>query len=185
MILAIPGSIRAGSYNRLLLEAAIQLAPPELPIRLYEEMASIPLFNEDLEHAANGFGPDAIIRFRRQVAEADGLLIATPEYNQSIPGVLKNAIDWLSRPGPEEVLAGKPVAVIGASAGRWGTRLAQAALRQTLYAAESVVLPRVGLYVREAAHLFDANGQLIDLSIKKQLESLLTAFSRWIESEKP
>lgn len=182
MILAIPGSIRAGSYNRLLLKAASQYAPPGLPIRLYEEMASIPLFSEDLERATHALGPDVIVRFRRQVAEADGLLIATPEYNQSIPGVLKNAIDWLSRPGPEEVLAGKPVAVIGASAGPWGTRLAQAALRQTLFAAESVVLPRVGLYVREAARVFDSNGRLIDPSIKKQLESLLTTFSRWIQA---
>jgi chromate reductase len=180
LILAIPGSIRKGSYNRLLLQAAIQCASG-LAIRIYDELAAIPLFSEDLERKTGGMGPDVIVRFRRQVAEADGLLIATPEYNQSIPGVLKNAIDWLSRPGPEEVLAGKPVAVMGASAGRWGTRLAQAALRQTLYAAESVVLPRVGLYVREAAGVFDSNGRLIDPSIKKQLESLLTTFTRWIE----
>src|SRR5256886_6491688 len=181
VILAIPGSIREGSYNRLLLKAAIQCAPA-LTIQIYDEMAAIPLFSEDLERATGGTGPDVIVRFRRRVAEADGLLIATPEYNQSIPGGLKNPIDWLSRPGPDEVLAGKPVAVMGVSAGRWGTRLAQAAVRQTLYAAEAVDLPRVGLYVREAAQVFDANGQLIDPSIKKQLESLLTAFSRWIEA---
>src|SRR2546430_6772269 len=181
VILAIPGSIREGSYNRLLLKAAVQCAPA-LTIHIYDEMASIPLFSEDLERTTGGIGPDVIVRFRRQVAEAAGLLIATPEYNQSIPGVLKNAIDWLSRPGPDEVLAGKSVAVMGASAVRLGTRLAQAALRQTLYAADSVVLPRVGLYVREAAHVFDANGQLIDPSIKRQLESLLTAFSRWISA---
>src|SRR5581483_11429227 len=90
---------------------------------------ALPLFDEDLEPATLG-GPDAVRQLRAQVAAGDGLLIATPEYNQSLPGVLKNAIDWLSRPWPDEVLAGKPVAVIGASSGRWGARLAQAALRQ-------------------------------------------------------
>jgi chromate reductase len=179
-ILAICGSIRAGSMNRRLLDAAVELAPLGMSLRFSEPLDSIPLFSEDREHAAaQGF--DAVQRLRAQVAHADGILIATPEYNQSIPGVLKNAIDWLSRPLPDEALIGKPVAVIGASAGRWGTRLAQAALRQVLYATESPVLPQPALYVREAAQLFDAQGSLVDASTRESLTAVLQAFARWIE----
>jgi chromate reductase len=179
-ILAICGSTRAGSMNRRLLDAAAELAPASMLLRICEPLDSIPLFSEDREHAgAPGFG--AVQRLREQVARADGVLIATPEYNQSIPGVLKNAIDWLSRPLPDEVLIGKPVAVIGASGGRWGTRLAQAALRQVLYATESPVLPRPALFVREAAALFDAQGRLVDATTRESLAELLVAFARWIE----
>ena len=179
-ILAICGSIRLGSMNRRLLDAAAELAPAGMSLRFAESLDSIPLFSEDREHAAaQGF--DAVQRLRAQVAQADGILIATPEYNQSIPGVLKNAIDWLSRPLPDEVLVGKPVAVVGASAGRWGTRLAQAALRQVLYATESPVLPHPALYVREAAQLFDAQGSLVDASTRDSLAAVLQAFARWIE----
>jgi chromate reductase, NAD(P)H dehydrogenase (quinone) len=180
-VLAIAGSLRRGSYNRMLLEAAVDCAPPGTVIRIYEEMASIPLLDQDLELATGGRGPDSVRRFRRQVARADGLLIATPEYNHSIPGVLKNAIDWLSRPGPEEVLIGKPVAVVGASSGRWGTRLAQAALRQVLFATESLVMPKPALFVREAEGLFDEAGQLLDHPTRHGLETLLTAFATWID----
>jgi chromate reductase, NAD(P)H dehydrogenase (quinone) len=179
-VLAISGSIRRGSMNRRLLEAAVELAPAGMSLHFAESLDSLPLFSEDREHAAAP-GFDAVQRLRAQVAHADGILIATPEYNQSIPGVLKNAIDWLSRPLPDEVLIGKPVAVIGASAGRWGTRLAQAALRQVLYATESPVLPRPALYVREAAQLFDAQGRLTDVSTRESLAAVLQAFARWIE----
>lgn len=180
MILAVAGSLREGSFNRLLLKAAVECAPPGMTIRFYDDMGSVPLFNEDLERATGGTGPEVVVRLRHFVAEASGLLIATPEYNQSAPGVLKNVIDWLSRPGPEEVLAGKPVAVIGASGGRWGTCLAQAAVRQALYATESVVLPRPALYVREAERVFDPRGHLVDVATQKQLQEVLTAFDKWI-----
>ncbi|HEV8253994.1 MAG TPA: NADPH-dependent FMN reductase [Vicinamibacteria bacterium] len=179
-VLAIAGSLRRGSYNRRLLEAARGCAPPVMAIDVYEELAALPPFDEDLEAASPG-GPEAVQRMRALVAAADGLLIATPEYNHSIPGVLKNAIDWLSRPAPDEVLAGKPVAVIGVSAGRWGTRLAQGALRQVLYATESVVLPSPGLFVREAGALFDEGGRLIDPSTREQLAAVLGSFSTWID----
>jgi chromate reductase len=177
-VLAIPGSLRRASYNRSLLAAAAGSAPAGMRIRLYDELASIPLFDEDLE--ARGI-PDAVARLRREVASADGLLIATPEYNQSIPGVLKNAIDWLSRPAPDEVLAGKPVAVIGASAGPWGTRLAQAALRQVLYATESLVLPAPALFVREAKRHFDEAGKLMEPGTREKLGVVLTAFAAWMD----
>ena len=179
-VLAICGSIRTGSMNRRLLDAAAELVPAGMTLRTAESLDSIPLFSEDREHAgAPGF--DAVQRLREQVAHADGVLIATPEYNQSIPGVLKNAIDWLSRPLPDEVLTGKPVAVIGASGGRWGTRLAQAALRQVLYATESPVLPRPALYLREATQMFDAQGRLVDTKTRESLAELLAAFAQWIE----
>lgn len=177
-VLALPGSLRRASYNRALLVAAAALAPAGMTIEIADAPA-LPLFDEDLEQATQG-GPEAVRRLRAQVAAADGLLIATPEYNQSLPGVLKNAIDWLSRPWPDEVLAGKPVAVIGASSGRWGTRLAQAALRQVLYATEARVLPAPNLYVREAGRLFDVDGRLLDAATRESLAALLPAFARWI-----
>jgi len=179
-VLGIAGSLRRGSYNRLLLEEAVGCAPPGMVVDIYEELSSIPLFNEDLERVT-GSGPDAVRRLRRQVASSRGLLIATPEYNQSMPGVLKNAIDWLSRPGPDEVLASKPVAVIGASAGQWGTRLAQSALRQVLFATESLVMVRPALFVREAAGVFDEAGRLVDQPIRERLGAFLTAFADWID----
>jgi chromate reductase len=176
-VLALPGSVRRGSYNRRLLEAAVSCAPMGMEITLYDALASVPIFNEDLEADT----PGSVMQLRRQVADADGMLIATPEYNQSIPGVLKNAIDWLSRPAPEEVLIAKPVAVIGASAGRWGTRLAQSALRQVLNATESLVMVNPALYVREAEQLFDADGRLIDPATQGSLRSLLVAFGKWVD----
>jgi chromate reductase, NAD(P)H dehydrogenase (quinone) len=175
-VLAMSGSLRGGSFNRRLLQEAVACAPVGMTIALYDELGSVPLFNEDLEARA----PEGVARLRQQVAAADGLLIATPEYNQSIPGVLKNAIDWLSRP-PEEVLVGKPVAVVGASAGRWGTRLAQSALRQVLNATESLVMAKPALYVREAEQLFGSDGKLADQATRDSLQAVLVAFGRWIE----
>lgn len=179
-ILAIAGSLRRGSWNRRLLEAAAASAPAGMTISVYDDLASIPMFNEDLEQETDG-GPDAVRQLRRDVASADGLLIATPEYNQSIPGVLKNTIDWLSRAAPDEVLAGKPVAIIGASGGRWGTRLAQHALRQTLVATESLVMPTPALFIRDVDGMFDATGQLSDMSTRDSLHAVLGSLANWID----
>ena len=160
-ILAIPGSLRRESVNRKLLHAARGMAATALDIRIEEELGTLPLFNEDIEPDMLHDSPVSALRAR--VDESDALLIATPEYNQSIPGVLKNAVDWLSRPAPDrDVLANKRVVVIGATGGRWGTRLAQAALRQTLFATESHVLIAPPLYVADAGSLFDACGDLRD-----------------------
>ena len=120
-------------------------------------------------------------RLRREVAAADGLLIATPEYNQSIPGVLKNPLDWLSREAPGEVLAGKPVAVVGATAGRWGTRLAQSVVRQVLAATGARTLSAPQLYAAGAEALFDDEGRLIDGATRRQLAAVLAAFAEWID----
>lgn len=179
-IAAIPGSLRRFSHNRFLLEHARRTAPPRLRIELLD-LGDVPPFNEDLEQTDPG-GPRAVRALREAIDAADGLLIATPEYNQSIPGVLKNALDWLSRPAPDEVLIGKPVAILGASTGRWGTRLAQAALRQTLAATEALVLPAPMLFVRDAAEAFDADGALVDSTTEASLRRLLDAFERWIDT---
>lgn len=180
-ILAIPGSLRRGSFNRGLLEAAAESAPGGMTITLYDGLASLPPFDEDLERETSG-GPEPVRRLRGLVRTADGLLLATPEYNQSFPGVLKNAIDWLSIAAPDEVLAGKPVAVVGATPGRWGTRLAQAALRQVLHATEAPVLPAPTLFVRDAAQLFDESGRLTDEPTRAALRVMLSSFDRWIDT---
>lgn len=180
-ILAIPGSLRRASFNRRLLEAAVELAPEGTTVAIYHELATVPPFDEDVE-AETGGGPEPVRRLRGLVRAADGLLIATPEYNRSFPGVLKNAVDWLSRAAPDEVLSGKPVAVIGATPGSWGTRLAQTALRQVLHATESLVLPTPSLFVREAARRFDASGRLTDEPTREALAALLAAFARWIDT---
>lgn len=179
-VLAIAGSLRRGSWNLRLLEAAAEIALAGMTISVHYDLASIPLFNEDLEHETDG-GPDVVQRLRRDVAAADGLLIATPEYNQSIPGVLKNTIDWLSRAAPDEVLAGKPITIIGASGGRWGTRLAQHALRQTLCATESLVMPAPALFIMDASKLFDDAGRLIDIPTRNSLQVVLSSFANWID----
>ena len=179
-VLAIAGSLRHGSYNRLLLANAKALAPEHLEIEQYDALGSIPLFDEDLEQRTGG-GPDAVRSLRGLVASADGLLISTPEYNQSMSGVLKNVIDWLSRAGPDEVLIGKPIAIMGASGGRWGTRLAQANLRQVLTATESLVMHQPAVFVAEAARLFDEDGKLSHELTRGQLKNFLLAFARWLE----
>ncbi len=177
-VLAIAGSLRRDSLNRRLLHAAAACAPDGMRLQIYDELAALPLFDEDIEASALASGPVRALRDR--VASASALLIATPEYNQSMPGVLKNAIDWLSRPAPDEVLAGKPVALIGASAGRWGTRLAQAALRQVLFATESRVLTGPALYLAQAQAAFDGDGRLIDTAALASLREVLLGLSRLI-----
>jgi len=180
-IAAFAGSLRSGSFNRLLLRAARECAPEGMEIRVWDDLASIPFFNEDLERDPAAV-PAGVRSLRDAVASADGLLVATPEYNHSMPAVVKNAVDWLSRAGPAEVLVGKPVAVIGATSGQWGTRLAQAALRQTFYATQSLVMPSPCLFVREAGRLFDPAGRLTDAPTSENLRALLESFARWIDA---
>jgi len=176
-ILALPGSLRRSSRNRWLLRAAASCAPAGMTVNLFEDLAAVPLFSEDLEGEPHL--PAPVRRLRSAVAAADGVLIATPEYNQSIPGGLKNALDWLSR---SDALEGVPVAVTGATSGPWGTRLAQAAVRHVLHATGSLVLPGPALYVRDAERLFDVDGNLVDGPTRDALAELLAALARWIEA---
>jgi chromate reductase len=178
-IVAIAGSLRKGSYNRMLLRAATAIAPTEIRVDIYEHLADIPLFDEDLERETIG-GPPSVMALRAAVRRADGLLISTPEYNHSPSGVMKNAIDWLSRPGPDEVLIGKPIAIMGASGGRWGTRLAQANLRQVLTATESLVMPQPAIFVAESSKVFDAQGTLLNDVLRQQLQKFMVAFRDWL-----
>jgi chromate reductase, NAD(P)H dehydrogenase (quinone) len=175
-ILAIAGSLRRASFNRLLIAAAAECASEGSSVIIYDELDSIPMFNEDLEAAGE---PLAVQRLRNAVADADGILFATPEYNHFIPGVLKNTIDWLSRARPS-VLSGKPVAITGATAGAWGTRLAQASLRQVLYAAESLVMSTSAIYIRHAQTVFNAQGRLCDEETLKHLNDFMQDFTHWI-----
>jgi chromate reductase len=165
-----------GSFNRSLLEAGGELTPTGTLFTVYEHLADIPPFNEDLETNP----PHSVTRLRHALQAADGLLIATPEYNQSLPGVLKNVIDWLSRPDPAQGLAGKQIAVIGATTGPWGTRLAQTQLRQILTACQALLLPSPTLYVRHARAAFDEEGRLIDPEIRNRLGGIIDALVDWI-----
>jgi chromate reductase, NAD(P)H dehydrogenase (quinone) len=174
-VLAIAGSLRRDSFNRQLLHAAAAGAPAGVTIRVWDGLAAIPLFNEDIEQDASAAGP--VTDLRRAVRSSDGLLFSTPEYNQSIPGVLKNVVDWLSR---DDALVNKPVAVIGATAGRWGTRLAQSTLRQVLHATESRLMPAPTLFLADAGRAFDSDGRLVDPREAERLREVLTAFAAWI-----
>lgn len=175
-MLGIAGSLRRDSFNRRLLAAAAARTPGDLSMSIYGELGSIPLFNEDLE--ADG-GPEPVTRLRAAITRSDALLIATPEYNQSLPGVVKNLVDWLSR-GEPEVLAGKPVAILGVTAGPWGTRLAQAALRQTLTACGALIMPQPQFYLADAGHVFAAEGDVEDERVGARLAGFLVSFNDWI-----
>jgi len=178
-LLGIAGSLREGSLNRQLLGAAADLAPDGVEVTDFRDLDGVPLFSEDLE-ALHPAGPGAVAALRSRVHDADGLLLATPEYNQSVPGVMKNLVDWLSRPDDAGVLADKPVAVMGATTGPWGTRYAQKELRHALTAAGALVLPQPMLFVPRATEAFDAAGRLADADVARRLGLLLRAFERWI-----
>ncbi|MNC11951.1 FMN-dependent NADPH-azoreductase [compost metagenome] len=178
-VLGVSGSLRRGSYNTAALREAIGLAPAGMHIEM-ADIAEIPLYNEDV--FALGF-PPAVERFRQQIRAADALLWTTPEYNYSVPGVLKNAIDWASRP-PEQPFAGKPAAVFGASAGRFGTARAQYHLRQSMVFLDVHMMNRPEVMIAGAPALFDAQGQLMDERTREQLRGLLEAFYVWIIKHK-
>ena len=181
-VLCLAGSLRRDSWNRRLLRAATAQAPATLRMDVYDGLSSVPLFDEDLEQPE----PAGVQALRAAVAGADGLIIATPEYNHAMPGVLKNALDWLSRESPAgEVLQEKPVAVLGASSGPWGTRLAQASLRQVLHTCGALVMPTPTLFVANAASHFDEEGSLSNLATVQSLQNFTLAFERWMERVAP
>jgi chromate reductase len=168
-ILGISGSLRRGSHNRRLLRAAGAVLPPGADLVEWDGLAGLPAFDEDQEPAP----PEPVRAFRNRVAGADALLIATPEYNASIPGALKNALDWASRPFPENVLRYKPCAVIGASTGLFGAVWAQAEVRKVLRASGAHVLESE-LPISTADGAFSADGSLADLELRARLYDLLS-----------
>jgi chromate reductase len=170
------GSLREGSFNRALLEAAIELAPERMTIEILD-ISEIPLYNADVEAQGD---PEPVAVFKRAIGAADGLLIATPEYNLGVPGVTKNAIDWASRPPRKSVLDGKPVAVMGATPGMGGTARSQSQLRQAFVFTNSYAMPQPEVLVRRASELFDADGRLTDEPTREHLVKFLDAFADWI-----
>ena len=167
-VLGISGSLRRDSHNRQLLRAAAELLPPEAELVLFEGLKAIPPFDEDDEGAPT----EAVTIWQQAIADADALLFATPEYNSSIPGHLKNAIDWASRPVATAALRNKPSAVIGASTGMFGAVWAQAELRKILGAAGARVIDRE-LPVTSADEAFNADGTLIEQDLALELEGIL------------
>ena len=168
-VLGISGSLRRDSHNTRLLRAAADALPPGAGLELFDALAELPPYSEDADVEP---APAAVARLRRQIAEADALLVATPEYNASIPGVLKNAIDWASRPFPDNVLRGKPVVVIGASTGLFGAVWAQAELRKVLRHAGADVLDEE-LPVGLADGAFTPDGKLADPELRARLAELV------------
>lgn len=173
-ILGIAGSLRKGSYNRAALRAAQGLAPDDAQVEIFE-LDGIPLFSEDIEREP----PAKVVELKEKIRAADAILFVTPEYNYSIPGVLKNAIDWASRPYGDSAWDGKPVAVMGASVGILGTARAQYHLRQVFVFLNMHALNRPEVMIGNAAQRFDAEGNLTDETTKKLITQLLQNLVAW------
>jgi chromate reductase, NAD(P)H dehydrogenase (quinone) len=173
-VLGIPGSLRKASYNRAALHAARELAPADAVLEIFD-LEEIPPFSEDGEHAL----PTRVVELKARIREADAILIATPEYNFSIPGVLKNAIDWASRPHGDSAWAGKPVAVMGASIGATGTARAQYHLRQPFVFLDMHPVNRPEVMISNAANRFDEHGRLHDATSRTLVRQLVEALVAW------
>ncbi|AXK40250.1 NADPH-dependent FMN reductase [Crenobacter cavernae] len=183
-IVGISGSLRAGSYNTALLRAALRLAPDGTVIEI-ASIRGIPLYDGDVE-SASGL-PESVVALKSSIEHADGLLLVTPEYNNSLPGVFKNAIDWLSRPPADipKVFGNLPVAVIGASPGGFGTILAQNAWLPVLRTLGTRPWFGGRLMMSRASGLFDEAGELVDEAVQTQLRRFLHGFAAYVESQSP
>lgn len=179
-LLGISGSLRRGSFNTGLLTAAQELLPAGVSLEL-AGLHEIPLYDGDVEAAGM---PTGVSVLREAIRGADGVLFATPEYNYSYPGVLKNALDWVSR-GKDQPLRGKPVAVMGASPGGFGTVRAQLALRQLFFPLDARDMQRPELQVANATSLFSSEGALTDAGTRDKLRQFLVAFADWTRVHSP
>lgn len=173
-ILGIAGSLRCGSYNRAALRAATQLVPEDATIDIFE-LDGIPAFNQDEEQNP----PAKVVELKARIREADAVLIVTPEYNYSVPGVLKNAIDWASRPYGDNSWSGKPAAIMGASVGTIGTARAQYHLRQMFVFLNVFPVNQPEVMIGNAAERFDAEGNLTDEATKDFIRQLLQNLVVW------
>ena len=173
-ILGFAGSLRAASFNRSLLRAAVELAPADMDLVTFD-LAGIPPFNQELEAQP----PEAVKNFKTAIRAADAILIVTPEYNYSIPGVLKNAIDSASRPYGDNAFDGKPVAIMGASIGAFGSARAQYHLRQTFVFLNMFPLNQPEVMVASAQDKFDGSGRLTDEPTRQRVKELLEALAAW------
>ncbi|MBV9787520.1 MAG: NAD(P)H-dependent oxidoreductase [Chloroflexi bacterium] len=173
-VLGFAGSLRKASYNLAVLRAAAELLPDGMSLEIFD-LAPLPFYNGDLD--VDG-GPEPVRHFKQRLAAADALLIATPEYNYSIPAVLKNAIDWASRPPQSSPLNAKPLAIVGAG-GRFGTVRAQLHLRQIAVFTNMLPLNKPEVMIPMAWEKFDAEGRLTDDATAQQIRALLEALLAW------
>ncbi|MFN2564974.1 MAG: NADPH-dependent FMN reductase [Gemmatimonadaceae bacterium] len=178
-VAAFAGSLRRGSFNRALIGSARELAPEGMTI-VPIEIGALPFYNADIEAEGD---PPSVVTFKAALREADGVLIATPEYNDGIPAVLTNAIDWGSRLPGRSPLAGKPIAVVGASPSQVGTARAQLHLRQLLGHVQARTLPPPELLVAAAHQRFDAALRLTHEETRRRLAMMLERFALWIARE--
>lgn len=173
-ILGFAGSLRKNSYNKALLRVAAELVPKDAKLETFD-LEGIPPFNQDLQEQP----PEKVIEFKSKIRAADAILIATPEYNYSIPGVLKNAIDWASRPQTDNAWEGKPVAIMGASTGRLGTARAQYHLRQCFVALDMYPINYPEVMVANARQNFDEDGKLKDEKARQLIAEMLEELVSW------
>jgi chromate reductase len=173
-VLAFAGSLRKGSYNKALIRAAVEVAPPTVSIEIFN-LEGIPPFNQDYE----GNPPQRVKDFKEKIRNADALLIATPEYNYSIPGVLKNALDSASRPKQGNPLEGKPIAIMSASTGRLGGARAQYHLRQSFVFLNMHPVNQPEVMLSDAPHNVDANGNVTNEQTRQLIRQLLEALAEW------
>lgn len=175
-ILGIAGSLRKDSYNKAILRAAVKLAPDDAELEVFD-LEGIPPFNQDMENQP----PEKVKDFKAKIRAADALLIATPEYNYSIPGVLKNAVDWASRPYGDSAFTGKPVAVMGAAPGMLGTARAQYHLRQCFVFLNMYPVNQPEVMVSFAGEKVDRNGRVTDPMTREKIKELLASLVGWIK----
>lgn len=177
-LVGMSGSLRKGSYNTMLLKAAAQLLPVDVSMDIVS-IENIPLYNADLDLPAAKQRPEVVEHFRKMLTDADGILISSPEYNYSIPGGLKNAIDWASR-GEDSPLLRKPVAVIGATTGLWGTARMQLSFHNVFLFLDMKPVYKPEVLVAQAEKKFDKNGNLIDEMAKKLVKQKLEALKEMV-----
>ncbi|HEV8364140.1 MAG TPA: NAD(P)H-dependent oxidoreductase [Gemmatimonadaceae bacterium] len=176
-VFAVVGSLRKDSFNKKLLRAALELVPSGMMIHQFDGLADIPPYNADADVEPR---PEPVRALKQMLAACDGLLVVTPEYNYGIPGVLKNAIDWASRPPATSPLLGKVALLMGAATGMVGTARAQQQLRQNFTFTKTTVLPPPEILVGKAAEKFDGDGRLIDDLAKQIIAERLKALGEWI-----
>ena len=176
-VFAVAGSLRKESWNKKLLRAALELVPRGMMIHQFDGLGEIPPYNADIDTDPR---PEPVRALKQMLAACDGLLIVTPEYNYGIPGVLKNAIDWASRPAATSPLLGKVALLMGAATGMVGTARAQQQLRQNFVFTKTTVLPQPEIRVARAAEKFDAEGRLIDETAKQLIAERLAALGEGI-----
>lgn len=179
-LVAVPGSLRSGSFNRALAGALPELLPQGAELEVVE-LHDVPLYNADLD--TDDRRPDAVRRFKDRIDRADGLILVSPEYNYGVPGVLKNALDWASRPGFRSPMAGKPTGIMGASAGASGTMRGQEQVKLNLLGMAAQVFPHPGVAVRTVGEKIE-DGILTDEATRSFLADYMEAFVAWVRRVK-